>query len=436
MAKRLSHRRYLLLWAILAGGCMVLVAAVNFVIDPYDIHGLLNKAGLNQIKPHAGANGAMAKAYQVLRAKPQTLVLGNSRAEVGFNPQSTAWPQGMRPVFNLALPGTGPIASLRYLQHALSVHKPTTVVLGVDFMDFLVSEDDSRPRTVSGPSSMEQRLLVTPAGGPNPGRWRQRVEDFAASVLSLDASLHSIGTVAAQRGPYPAHLTSQGFNPMRDYERIARDEGYYAMFWQRDQENALAYWRRPKAIYQRGTATSPQFDVLRRMIGLCREQGVEMHLVIYPYHAHLLETFYSLGLWPQFEEWKRALARLAAEAGRDLHAPVVRLWDFSGYNAISAERVPDAEDRKTGTRWYWEAGHFKQELGDVMLRRMFAAPSASDPAIGVQLAMDNMEQATERLRQERAWYERSHASEVAAIRGLIRQVTAGRAPAQGASTRP
>ena len=428
-----QHPRYLLLWSLLASGCMVLVAAVNLAIDPYDIYALLNVRGLNQIKPHAGANGAMAKAYQVLRANPRTLVLGNSRAEVGFNPRSLAWPQQLQPVFNLALPGTGPITSLRYLQHAISVHRPAVVLLGVDFMDFLVLEDDVTPRAEAGSPAMERRLLVTPEGRPNQARLQQRVEDFVASVLSLDAFLHSIATIAAQRNAYAPHLTPQGFNPMRDYEEIARHEGYYVMFRQRDQENARAYLRRPKAIYQRGSATSPQFDVLRRMMDLCQEQGVELHLVIYPYHAHLLETFYSIGLWPQFEEWKRALARLTASAAHVPPSPVVRLWDFSGYNTISAERVPEAGDLKARTRWYWEAGHFKQELGDVMLRQMFAAPGAAGPTFGVQLTMDNMEQMIERLGQERAWYEQTHASEVAAVRDLIRQVTTGRSIGQGGS---
>lgn len=135
---------------------------------------------------------------------------------------------------------------------------------------------------------MERRLLVTGLGRPNPDYLQQRIEDFFATVLSLDALIDSISTVNAQHTRYPADLTERGFNPMHDYEGIAKREGYYAMFRQRDQENARAYLRRPKNIYVRGKADSPQLEVLRRIIAVCQEQGTELYVVIYPYHAHLL----------------------------------------------------------------------------------------------------------------------------------------------------
>lgn len=420
MAKLLSQSRYLVLWACLVGAGVGLAALVNLVVDPYGIYNFGVKRGLNEIKPHAGANGIMAKAYQVQRVKPRTLVLGNSRAEVGFNPESRAWPQALQPVYNLALPGTGPITSLRYLEHAAAVKKPVTVVLGVDFMDFLVREDAGPYRAEGKSLPMERRLLVTRSGRPNPDYLQQRVEDFSATVLSLDALIHSISTVNAQHARTPADLTERGFNPMRDYEGIAKREGYHAMFRQRDQENARAYLRRPKNIYVGGKMSSPQLEVLRRIIAVCQEQNAELQMVIYPYHAHLLEIFHEAGLWPVFEEWKRALARIAAEANRSRDVSLVQLWDFSGYNAISVEPVPEPTDLTTATHWYWEAGHFKQELGDVMLQRMFAEPDRlADAAIGVKLTPENVELEIQRIRQQRAWYQAAYNREALMIRELV-----------------
>lgn len=427
MATLSSHRRYLVLLSWLLAAGVGLAAVANLMVDPYGIYGFWVQPGVNEIKPHAGANGAMAKAYQVQRVKPRTLILGNSRAEVGFNPESSAWPQASQPVYNLALPGTGPLTSLRYLEHAAAVKKPATVILGVDFMDFLVSED-AAPYSVEGTSlPMDRRLLVTGSGRQNPDYPQQRIEDFAATVLSLDALTHSIGTINAQHARYPADLTEHGFNPMHDYEGIAKREGYYAMFRQRDQENARAYLRRPRNIYVRETTTSPQLEVLRRIIAVCQEQEAELRIVIYPYHAHLLEIFHEAGLWPLFEEWKRALARIAAEANRGHEIPRVQLWDFSGYNAISTEPVPEPSDRTTATRWYWEAGHFKQVLGDAMLRQMFAEPDRRDAtAIGVRLTPENVEQQIQRIRQQRVWYQAAYGRDALAIRGLVDMAEGGR----------
>lgn len=427
MTAPLPHRRYLVLLACFLAAGVGVAAVVNLTVDPYGIYGLWVKRGVNVLKPHAGANGAMAKAYQVQRVKPRTLILGNSRAEVGFNPESSAWPRASQPVYNLALPGTGPLTSLRYLEHAAALRKPVTVVLGVDFMDFLVSED-AAPYSVEDTSRpMDRRLLVTGSGRPNPDYLQQRIEDFSATALSLDALIHSISTINAQHTRYPADLTAHGFNPMRDYEGIAKREGYYAMFRQRDQENARAYLRRPRNIYSRGTPTSPQLEVLRRIIAVCQEQGTELRIAIYPYHAHLLEIFHEAGLWPLFEEWKRALARIAAEANRGRDVPRVQLWDFSGYNAISAEPVPEQADRTTSTRWYWEAGHFKQELGDAMLRQMFAeADRRGDADIGVRLTPENVEQQIQRIRQQRVWYQAAYGRDALAIRELVDMAEGGR----------
>lgn len=427
MAKQLSQYRYLVIWACLVGVGVFLTGLVNLMVDPYSIYNIVLKRGFNEIKPNAEANSLMTKAHQVLRVKPHTLVLGNSRAEVGFNPESHAWPQALQPVYNLALPGTGPITSLRYLEHAAAVKKPVTVVLGVDFMDFLVSEDAGPYRAKGKPLPIERRLLLTESGRPNPDYLRQRIEDFFATVLSLDALIDSISTVNAQHARYPADLTERGFNPMRDYEGIAKREGYYAMFRQRDQENVRAYLLRPKNIYAGGKTSSPQLEVLRRIIAVCQEQNAELQVVIYPYHAHLLEIFHEVGLWPLFEEWKRALARIAAEANLSSNVPRVQLWDFSGYNAISAEPVPEPADRTTATHWYWEAGHFKQELGDVMLHRMFAEPDRLvDAAIGVKLTPENVEQEIQRVRQQRVWYQATYGREALMIRELVDMTRRGR----------
>ena len=150
--------------------------------------------------------------------------------------------------------------------------------------------------------------------------------------------------------------------------------------------------------------------------------------MIYPYHAHLLEIFHEADLWPVFEEWKRALVRIvAAEDHGSRDVPHVQLWDFSDYNSLSTEPVPEPADRTTSTHWYWEAGHFKQELGDVMLLQMFAAPDRhADASIGVKLTPENVEHAIQRIRQQRVWYQAAYSREVLMIRELVNMTRSGK----------
>lgn len=424
MTTSLAFTRYLALWAAVFGVVVLFVAAVNLLLDPYGVHALLTRQGVNQIKPEAGVHGAMAKAYQVQRVKPRALVLGNSRAEVGFDPDSDVWASELRPVYNLALPGTGPFVSLRYLQHAIAIQKPAVVILGVDFMDFLVAENASLVFGEGPVTAIERRLLVTRSGSPNPDVALQRLEDFASTALSLDALVASGKILLAQRAPYPTNLTPSGFNPMWDYDGIARREGYNVMFRQRDVENAKAYLRRPKGVYIRGTDSSAPLEILRQIIVTCHRNGIELHLVIYPYHAHLLEIFHEAGLWPAFEEWKRALVGHASAAA----SPGVRVWDFSGYNPVTAEAVPAPGDTVHMTRWYWEAGHFKRALGDAVLRQILSGRDFVDsPLRGVQLTRDNLGSELARIRQERLWYLTAHGADAQALRTLMASMARGQA---------
>ena len=89
--------------------------------------------------------------------------------------------------------------------------------------------------------------------------------------MTIDALVDSLATMKAQHDPYAAALTETGFNPMRDYVGIARSEGYYAMFRQRDQENAKNYVLGWKSIYLADRRPAPGFAAVGQIIAAARE---------------------------------------------------------------------------------------------------------------------------------------------------------------------
>jgi hypothetical protein len=377
---------------------------VNYAVDPY---GLYRTPGEGDWKPHAATQGELVKPYLVLEHPPRTLILGNSRAEVGFDPCDEAWPQAYRPVFNLALPGTGTRVARRLFEHVLAARPPGFVVLGVDFMDFLVTPDAK-----GGDPAMTRRLLNVSRPGPDLRHSLQRLHDAAATIASLDALLHSLDTLRVRGRPGIAHLTPDGFNPMHDYERIAAGEGYFNLFRQRDLENLRAYQRRSKNLYTRGSHSSPAFEDVMAILDDARAHGIPVRVVIYPYHAHLLEILRITGCWELFEQWKRELVhRVASRGGR------AELWDFSGYHRYAREDVPRPDDRKTKVHWYWEAGHFKKELGHQLLGRLFGA---DDPEFGVPLTPGNVEVHLAAIRLAGQAYRRERPEVVASLERLAR----------------
>lgn len=397
--------RYLRLWGLAVLALLLGAMSFNYWVDPY---GLYRPRQAGDWKPHAATQGELVKPYLVLRHLPRTLILGNSRAEVGFDPADVAWPDAYRPVFNLALPGTGTRVARRLFEHVLAGHPPAALVLGVDFMDFLVSPDAQ-----GGDPQMTRRLLVAPGGQPNPRRWLQMLHDGASTLASLDALIHSLDTLRLQARTGVADLTADGFNPMRDYEEIARREGYFALFRQRDVENIRAYRKRPKNLYSLGSRSSPPFEDVSAILDAARAHRIPVQVVIYPYHAHLLEILRITGFWDLFEEWKRELVRRIDQG--DPQGAV--LWDFSGYHRYALEAVPAAHDRSTAVHWYWEAGHFKKELGHLILERILGG---KDEDFGVRLTRENVEAHLAAIRRDGQRYRLERVREIEELERLAR----------------
>ena len=406
---------YLFGWLGLTATLLLAVAAFNAVVDPYGLIRGVDRAGFNRVKPAAVAHGTMTKAYQVLRVQPGALILGNSRAEVGFDPQHPAWPAAAQRVFNLALPGTDSSASVQMLQHVLARPggKLAMVVWGIDFVDFLV--DPHTPPSEPAVAGSGGRLLTQNDGSANPFRWRQQLRDHAESTLTMGAFLDSLQTLASQNNTFASDLTPLGFNPLRDYIKISADKGYWNVFRQKDVANLQAYLRRPKSIYDAGGRSSYALEDLRRVIQLCQQNGVALYLVVYPYHAHLMEIIRITGHWPVFEDWKRALVHAVDQASTPGQS--VPLWDFSGFNRYANEDLPPRGDRHTVMQWYWEAGHFKSALGGLMLDRVLGH-GTPDPTFGVRLQSENLEAHIAVLQAQERDYRLTHAADVQALEAL------------------
>ena len=419
-------KRYLFLWLALTCLLLLAVAVFNMIVDPYGLFRFVDKPGFNSIKPTAASQEPMTKAYQTLRVQPRGLILGNSRSEVGFDPEHPAWPSDARPVFNLALPGTGTSVTLQYLQHALAnadknlAPKPKVILWGIDFMDFLV--DASLPKHNLEPKRENSRFLTNRDGSDNSRRWVVQVKDYAQSTFTLGAFIDSVQTLGSQKNPFAVDLTPLGFNPMRDYLKITADEGYSNVFRAKDQANIKAFLRRPKDIFDVGGVSSPELDDMRNILNLCRQQGISLHLVIYPYHARLLEIIRITGHWSAFENWKRAIVQLVSKDAELAGPTSVRLWDFSGFNVLSTEPVPEKGDRQTTTRWYWEAGHFKHELGSLVQDRVFGR-SETVPGFGVLLTPTTVDSQIISIRSQEFDYRQSHSKEIDDLERIAAEAT-------------
>jgi hypothetical protein len=353
-----ATRRYLLLASCTAALVVALVVAVNWVIDPYWVHDTPRIAGVDEYRTQFRDHVRLGKAWRMVEVRPRQLILGSSRADVGFDPEHPGFAPG--PTFNASLPGASVYELLRYLEYAQELLPLHRVVLAADFFMF--------NRTyVPRPGFSEARLSFTAA----------RSWDWLATLLSADAFADSLATLSRQTEYARLKMTYLA-NGQHDWThaRVRTLElGGPASVFEQVVRNTREMWlpppeRRYELYAKAGGAGGVPLglDAYERILTLAHEQSIELHVVIAPQHAALLEAIEHAGLWDEFETWKRELAAVNAAVAERRSAMPFPVWDFAVLHPVTAEPVPAGAD--ADMRWFWDPSHFKSTLGDVVLDRV------------------------------------------------------------------
>ena len=105
-----------------------------WLVDPYALYPQ-EKEVLFPRKTAASDKGRNIKSYQVEKQSFESLIIGNSRVELGL-PKSHSFYLGK--VFNMGLPGAGVMMQYDFGWHAIkSTGSVRQVLVAVDFLDFL-----------------------------------------------------------------------------------------------------------------------------------------------------------------------------------------------------------------------------------------------------------------------------------------------------------
>jgi hypothetical protein len=356
-----AWRRYLV-WmfgsALLA---VALCAAVNVLIDPLGILGTPRLRGVNAVKPYLDHHRELSRWQAARRACAKAGIFGNSRAEIGFDPEHPAFARAGLDAFNHAIPGKGVDMARRQLDWLTAIGcAPHLTVLGVEFFDFL-GGDEPAPETVD---------MAAP-----------RIDGtvLAETVFSISALRDSIATVLAQHTARPATITPRGFNPLLNYGDEVAQSGHHTLFRQRAQENLRVWMRKPARVLTTSGGASAHQLALEAFLRQAVATSGEVHVVIYPYHAQIRLMLARAGLSSLFSDWKASLVDTANRLSTDKVR--IHVWDFSGLSAETQEAIPQPGDRATAMLGFWEAGHFKKALGDRMLDQMLGRA----PGFGIRL---------------------------------------------------
>ncbi|HEX4172615.1 MAG TPA: hypothetical protein VHY82_09065, partial [Acetobacteraceae bacterium] len=195
-------------------------------------------------------------------------------------------------------------------------------------------------------------------------RWLDTVQDWFDASLTIDALADSMQTVLSQGSTAINVTRTDGSAELGEHIAYIRQQGGAALF-----EHKLAEYRANFATY-----TPPEFDRPERhatfaalvdLLDAAHANRSSVDIIIYPYHAAVLDLVRQHGLWSSFEQFKRVLVSIVWR-----RYPNTRIVDFSGYNAFTTE-PPPLPGPGHAMRWYWEPAHFRTSLGDKIIDRLY-----------------------------------------------------------------
>lgn len=382
---------------------LTLAAVINWLADPYAIFGAPSIPGFNVAKPAVATNGRIFKMAGYLYRPMDALILGTSRA-LNINPKHEAF-SGLR-TLNLAMAAQPNAETALIFQHVAEHNRLQTAVIGLDF-------------------------FASNAYLPFPDDFSE--ENFAPDrklklLLSFDTLKASKNTLF-QHGPAPTAPDSAKADINKKFSKHAFIDSEKSYMW------GGTYLPSPKCRYAFAVAKgetgkaqqTPPLEQLRALIGLAHQHRVRLLLFISPAHARQWETLAALGLWERWEEWKRKLVEINEEEAERLHQPAFPLWDFSGYNRITTENLPDGNAPNAQMTGYVESSHYKPNIGNLILDRLFDLSIPERPLpedFGVRISSSNIAGHLTDIRSARLRYRQTHPQDIAEIIELERDVKA------------
>ena len=348
-----SYRSYLNVLATSFVLLLVTTALFILLVDPYRFFASPLAQGFNVIKPKPSIMRDEMRLNLALKQKPELLFVGNSRFEMGINPESALVKSVSSRAQNFTIPGNTLAQAIPSLERIGELNSVKVMVLGLDFQDYLTARD--RHDLARAELSVSEALInfyIDP-------KW--------ISLLQFDTLTDSIRTVLLQSEKYPETIFASGFNPAYDYQKYLAREGHHSLF-----EQSLASLR-TKILKAKQLpdflvlqTDSDRFREVTSILDSAKKSGWRVEMVIYPVHAEALALYEQQGVSNLLYQWKvqmKIRADRAASGGTQ-----VRLHDFACLSEITTEPVPRRGDLKSRMRYYFEAGHFQQNLGDLIVK--------------------------------------------------------------------
>lgn len=413
--------RYVWMTLLVCALGLSLTVGFNALVDPFGMFRWVQLPSINAHRPAIYNRVRLMKAYDVRRIKPQVIVLGSSRSHLGMRMSHASWNPSLKRRYNLAFDGATTKEMYYYLRHTNAISPLKQVILGLDNYHPLPAPAITRP-------DFSEALLLADDSYLSKARLILQDAKLFASMQTLNESWRTLGAQSlAAVDWYGADGQRLGDVFFRRKGESFHEQGPRAYF---DEINKLEVgfqleWRIPQLKMTPVLRATPQLtslDYVEKIVTFCRQHQIDLRIFLTPSHAHQMEITAATGAWDTLERGKRALVDLLGrDALRHPDRAPIPLWDFSGYSTVTTESIPPVGSHQE-MKHYWDSSHFKQQVGDWVLDRIFNVRRPESPLpedFGIQLTNKNIDDVITKLRDDRSGYRKSHSNEIDQLRRWV-----------------
>lgn len=360
----MSSKKFIAFVGMFAFFIVGFVGGLNYVVDPYGLYGT-KIFNLPKIKQSEKIR--LIKVLKTQQIKPVSICLGTSRTEYGYDPTHSYF---FKPSYNLAVSGASMYEARLNFEWALKQGKLQKVLLVADYRMFN--------------STMQKSVkdLETYFNNPNIYQYLLSLDSFKDSLLTLKGGNHTSYLENGQREHHG------------NWKNIVKNGGHLATM----QKDEKTYYKAFPSNYTYKDTKKQSFPDFEEIIRLCYENDIELDIIFGPSHIRQWEALdFYLG-YDNWLKWKKDVVVSVNNIAHKYHKKQFRVVDFSVYHLFTAEIVPTSP--KSQMKYHWEASHYKNELGLIVLDRLNGGEENLD--FGVELNLQNIDSHLKQLQQERA----------------------------------
>jgi len=348
----MNSKKWIKIWFIII--IMIpIIGGFNYMIDPYGLYGTRY---FDLVKIQQSNKMRLIKAIKTKEIKPVSVALGTSRTEHGYDPTHKYF---IKPSYNLAISSASMYEEKLNFQNALKQGNLKKVLLVADYRMF----NDSSQKNINDFETYFEKNIYS-------------------YLFSIDTLKDSLLTIKGDNSD-AIYLGNGQLAHNYRWKNILKNGGHLAVM-KKDEKRYYKSYPTNYTYKDTGKKSFPDFEYI---VKKCYENNIKLDIIFGPSHIRQWEALnYYLG-FDKWLQWKKDVVISVNKIANQYDRKQFRIMDFSVYHKLTAEKVPT--DKNIQMKYHWEASHYKNELGKIVLDRLVGDSKYTD--FGVELNLDNID---------------------------------------------